>query len=510
MSRRIAIIATGVLAVAALILIAAYSTSPEYTVLYRDLAPDDASEMTKRLDELKIAYRLAEDGTAIEVPNKDVYQARMELAARGLPKGGGVGFEIFDRSSFTATEFTQKMNYLRALQGELARTIVELSQVEGARVHLVIPEEELFLEKQNPPTASVVLKLAPGARLTDAQVNGIVHLVAGSVEGLLPEHITVLDVNGNMLWNGSKLADDGLVGLSTGQLEAKAQYERMLEESLESMLARVLGYNKAVVRVHAELDFDRHEETSETYQPVIGDAGIPISQSTYQETSDDGTVLGGGAAGGAVPTYQSSSSSGTGSRYSRTESQVEYEVNKTVSHRVHAPGKVTRLSVAVLVDAAAAAKVDAITQVVTMAAGIDPRRGDQVVVEAMDFSAASQTADGFVTDGQQEAAGAKPGVASLLVKYGVPLGIGLFVLIIAIIVIRSISRPHVVVEPEMAGRRVDEVLRAESPLEDVAATREPSEAGDDEKRRLRAELEDMARRNPKDLARILESWIREE
>lgn len=509
MSRRIAIIATGVLAVAALILIAAYSTSPEYTVLYRDLAPEDASEMTKRLDELKIPYKLTEDGTAIEVPSKDVYQARMDLAARGLPKGGGVGFEIFDKSSFTATEFTQKMNYLRALQGELARTIVELSPVEGARVHLVIPEEELFLEKQNPPTASVVLKLAPGASLTAAQVSGIVHLVAGSVEGLLPEHITVLDVNGNMLWNGSKFADDGLAQLSTGQLEAKAQYERTLEESLESMLVRVLGYNKAVVRVHAELDFDRREETSETYQPVVGESGIPRSQTTYQETSDNGTASGGDVAAGGVPTYQSPVGSGLGSRYSRTESQIEYEVNKTVSHRVQAPGKVTRLSVAVLVDAAAADKIDTITQVVTMAAGIDPRRGDQVVVEAMDFSRESETDSGFVTDGQQ-AAEAKLGVASVMMKYGVPLSIGLFVLIITIVVIRSLSRPHVVVEPQMAGRRVDEVLQAEGPLEEVAAARGTLDPEEERRRRIRSELEQMAKNNPKDLARILESWMREE
>jgi len=201
-----------------------WNSTPDYQILFSNLAQEDAGEMVAKLKEKKIPFQLSPNGTSISVPKEAVYDVRLALAAEGLPKGGGVGFEVFDRTSLGVTDFVQKLNYQRAMQGELARTIKQIKEVEQARVHIVTPKESLFVEEQKKPTASVFLKTRTGKNLSASQVEGIVHLVASAIEGLEPNHITVIDTSGRIL---SKRNDSSLLGqMTTNQLE----YQRNLEE----------------------------------------------------------------------------------------------------------------------------------------------------------------------------------------------------------------------------------------------------------------------------------------
>jgi flagellar M-ring protein FliF len=232
-------------------------------VLYTQLTVEDAAAITSKLREMKVPYSIAGDGTTILVPSSTVYETRLRLASEGLPQGGGVGFELFDQRSFGMTEFVQKLNYRRALQGELARTIMQLAAVHTARVHIVLPEKSLFLDRQEKPTASVALKLIPGRRLSRDQVRGIAHLVASSVEGLDPDDVTIVDTSGQIL----SRQDENTSFLS--QTEAQLTYQQTLEQNLEhrvqTLLERAVGKGKVLVRVTAALDFQHIERTEERF-----------------------------------------------------------------------------------------------------------------------------------------------------------------------------------------------------------------------------------------------------
>ena len=233
-----------------------------YSTLYSGLDEAEAGEVVTYLSENKIPYQITGNGRTIEVPSSDVYQVRLSLASQGLPRGGNIGYSIFDQNNLGMTDFLQNLNFRRALEGELTRTITQLNEVQAARVHIVMPKERLFKEDQKEATASVVLKLS-GLGLSKQKVNGISHLVASSVEGLKPANITILDYNGNLLSSGQK--NDEVAGLSSSQLEANKQVEQYLENKAQTMLDGVLGLQKAIVRVTADLNFQQLERTSEIF-----------------------------------------------------------------------------------------------------------------------------------------------------------------------------------------------------------------------------------------------------
>ena len=211
--------------------------------LFAQMESADAAEVVEWLKERKIPYRLESNGTAIHIPADKVYETRLELAGAGLPRGGGVGFEIFDKQSFGMTDFTQKINYLRAQQGELSRTIASLAPVEGARVHLALPEKRLFTEQQKAGSASVILKLGAGRQLKESQIQGIVHLIAGSVDGIEPENVTVVDSTGKILTTNP--ADEIAGPMTPGMLD----YQQTLERRLESRAQSLLEIGRASCRV---------------------------------------------------------------------------------------------------------------------------------------------------------------------------------------------------------------------------------------------------------------------
>ena len=274
--------------IAGLVAVGLWTQQPDMQVLFSNLAPDDAGAIVDKLKDSKVPYETSGGGTTILVPSAQVHDLRLELAGQGLPHGGGVGFEIFDRSTLGMSEFVQKLNYRRALQGELARMIAQMPEVERARVHLAMPERRLFATEQDRARASVVLSLRGGQMLAKAQVQGIVHLVSSSVEGLQARDVTVVDGHGQLLSNAS---NDETAGLTGSQLEYQRTVEKDIETRIQSMLERIVGTNKAVVRVSSQLDFRKVETTEERFDP---NGQVVRSEQRGQEKATGGNEQSGG------------------------------------------------------------------------------------------------------------------------------------------------------------------------------------------------------------------------
>ncbi len=359
-------------------------TSVTYARLYSNLDEAEAGEVAAYLSENRISYQLSDGGQTIEVPSGDVYRARIALATEGLPRSGNIGYSIFDKSNLGMTDFLQNLNFRRALEGELTRTITQLNEVEVARVHIVIPKERLFKEDQKKASASVVLKLRGSGTLGRHQTAGISHLIASSVEGLTPDNITIVDYDGNLLSSGQK--SDPVAGLSASQLEISRQVEANLEKKAQSMLDEVLSPGKSVVRVTAELNFQQLERTSELFDP-----NAPSIRSE-ERTKTNGTV----------------SDKAEDNNESQQEESAEtvitnYELNKTVEHIINALGTIRRLSVAVLFDGTYSAveneagetemiyeprspeELDRLESIVKNAVGFNVERDDQIEIVNIAF-----------------------------------------------------------------------------------------------------------------------------
>ena len=495
----------------ALIILIALGSSKSYAVLYSNLSTEDAGRIVEHLKESGVSYKIASGGRTIQVPEGQVYELRMELANKGFPQGAGAGFELFDKTSLGATEFTQKVNYTRALQNELARTIMTLNPVEQARVHIVLPEEKLFSEQQKPTTASIVLQMSPGTYLLDAQVRGIVHLSASAVGGLTPENVTVLDTDGNLLWRASN-AEVALSNMTTAQLEAKMGFEQEMQRRIETMLDRAFGLGKSVVRVYADINFDSAERASEIYQPGEGGLGIPVAVQTTQEERIGESDAARGYAGtdSNVQGYPAISGGGE-SRYVRSESTTNYEVSKVIHKEIIAPGKVERVSVAVMLDRVMPMdRMEEMRQVISAAIGIQPERGDQIAITTMEFARAADDSE-MLASAEEMAKADRQAFIMRIVKSLTPIILGLLVLLFAMSFLRTFrEQPEYATEPALVGRKVDEVLTEEVPPEPLSPEQLAALAAEKQKAEVRQGVETMARRKPEDVARILETWMSEE
>jgi flagellar M-ring protein FliF len=393
---------------------------PDYGILFANLAPDDASAVVIKLKDAKIPYLMSDGGATISVPQESVYEERVLLAGDGVIKGGGSGYELFDKMNFGMTDFQEKIAKQRATEGELQRTIAGLTPVESARVHIASPEASLYSSIQQPTTASVAIKTKPGMQLGPTEVRGITQLVANSVEGLKPDNVTIVNQDGNVLVpSASDSSDPGLsaqagaLKLTQEQLLAKQRYETNLQQNIQGLLDSVIGPHRSAVRVATDMSFDANETESKTYAPQ----GTILSQQNEKEAYTGSAPKGAGASGvpattsNTVPTYQSSTGGATGN-YKKSKSTVNYDVTEQNVKHVDAPGKLNRESVAVLVNVPAATPVAAapaagksasalpaavpyvlaaadiakIKNVVAAAAGLDPTRGDQISVEAIPFA----------------------------------------------------------------------------------------------------------------------------
>jgi flagellar M-ring protein FliF len=357
----------------------------DYRVLFSGLTSEDAGNIVSKLQEKKIPYKISESGDSISVPQEKVSELRLELAASGLPHGGGVGFEIFDGKSLGVTEFVQQLNYQRALQGELSRTINSLDEIQQSRVHIVIPKKSLFAEDQKKPTASVILKMKAGRSLRPAQIDGIVHLVASSVEGLNPSEVMVVDGTGKVL---SKVQDDSKLGhLSNSQVEYQRNIEKDMTQRVQSMLEKVVGEGKAVVRISADLDFRITEKLEEKYDPEA-----PVIRSEQRQSEKSGMTSQPSNTPG-VPASKSEP------KQEKTDEIINYEINKTVNKTVMPVGEIKKLSIAVLVDGnyiknekgaeeyqpRSKKEISDLEDLVKKSAGFDSKRDDQVVVTNIPF-----------------------------------------------------------------------------------------------------------------------------
>ena len=372
-------------------------TAPQMVPLFTDLSVDDSASIIKDLERQAITYQLKNDGTIIMVPKDKVARLRMKLAESGLPKGGGVGYEIFDKSdALGATSFVQNINHLRALEGELSRTIRSIERVQAARVHLVLPERPLFSREKVEASASIVLKVR-GA-LEPQQVRAIRHLVATAVNGLKPERVSVIDESGKLLADGAS-PDNPLSGVSSD--ERKLAYENRLRSEIEAIVSSVVGSGRARVQINADFDVNRITQTSDKFDP---DGRVVRSSQTREEQSAAG-ARGDGAVsvGNELPGGNQGGGGGTpavGEQNKKTEEIVNYEISRTTKTEVIEAGRVNRVSAAVLVDGIynkndkgelayqprPKEEIDRIAALVSSAIGFDAKRGDQVEVVNLRFA----------------------------------------------------------------------------------------------------------------------------
>lgn len=411
--RQLSLVATTLFSLAVLISVVMYSSKPKLSLLYAKLAPEEAAKVVDYLQGRNVPFELKDNGGTIMVPAGKVYEIRLDLAAEGIPRtadtAGGVGFEIFDSPKLGMSDFMQRANYHRALQGELARTIHEMDEVEQARVMLVVPEQRLFSNASRSSKASVFLKLKPGRVLSESHIQAIRFLVANGVEGLEPNRVTIVDSSGRGLALDQK--GNSLGSLSTAQLDYRMTLEEHLRQKAQTMLDQVMGPGQAVVRISAEVNFDSVQETSETFDPK---GSVLRSENTGSETSSSQTEQQAGAAGTAsnVDTSNTSSTNpNTKSQKSRETTKNQYEINRVVETRQRAIGMVRQLSVAVFVNARKTGTGDAATvnprtpqeiksleEVVKTAVGFtsNTARQDSIYVQELEF------ADLFAQGGQAE------------------------------------------------------------------------------------------------------------
>src|SRR5262245_50806465 len=365
-------------------------TAPQMTALFTELSFEDSAAIVKDLERQGIPYELENDNTIVLVPKDRVTRLRMKLAEAGLPKGGNVGYEIFDKAdSLGATSFVQNINHLRALEGELARTIRALDRVQAARVHLVLPERPLFSRDKVEPSASIVLKVR--GELESQQVRAIRHLVASAVNGLKPERVSIVDETGRLLADGAT-TDSDLGGSSD---ERQVAYERRLREQVESIVTQVVGPGRARVQLSSEFDFNRITQTSDRFDP---EGRVVRSSQTREEsaiTSDsrEGQV----SVGNELPGAQQANPQNTNpprDQSKKSEEIVNYEISRTTKTEVIEGGRVKRVSVGVLVDGIygkndkgepiyeprSKEELDRIAALVRSAIGFDQKRGDVVEV----------------------------------------------------------------------------------------------------------------------------------
>ena len=485
------------------------ASKPRMAVLFSGLESEDAGAVAQKLNDEKVQYELSGDGRTISVPADKVYDLQMKMAVDGLPQGGSAGFELFDKSNFGMTEFTEKLNYQRALQGELARTICQLRPVVSARVHLTIPDDKVFESEQQPSKASVALKLRRGAPLGDEQVAGIVHLISSAVVGLKAQDVEVIDQDGNVLNESMASVGSGGGMLTASETKMKRQYESEVAQNLQSMLAKIVGPEKAVVRVSADMNFDQKQTTSETFEPAPGmpaagaNASTPAGVVLSQETSSE-NYSGGVLPPGAMANTNKTAASG-GDKYTRSTTTAQYQVSKKTEQTMVAPGQVTRLSVAVLVDKSVSGlQINNIRQAVEAAAGVNATRGDQVTVQAVAFDKSTQKQ----VDKEMAAASRNDLIATVAKNAGaVILLVGFLVLLRSIVTSIRVQAPAPAAPVKMP--ELDVTLPAAEPRLASAPPVQDEETG----KRIKPDSDlppEVTESSPEELARLVRTWMSEQ
>jgi len=468
----------------------------DYVPLFTAMDSKDAGEVAAKLKEAKIPYEIGGNGTAILVSSKDVYRIRLEMANQGLPRGNK-GFEVFDQNKFGATEFQNKVYLLQALQGELTRTIEQMSEVEKARVHIVLAEDSLYKKNEKPATASIMLKLRPAAQLSREQIKGIVNLTSHSIQGLKPENITVVDSYANVLNDQSD--SNGFSGAGTmNQLELTKKVQDDYQKRVQSLLEQVLGPGKAAARINVELNFDQRTLDRQIFEPVVDDKGIIRSSQDSNESYKGSAPTTGGIPGSAsnIPGYVAGTGNSSNSNYEKKESTRNYEINETKEKIIQAPGTVKRLTVAVLIDNSVdKAQQDSLAKTVASTIGLNPARGDNISVESISFN--TEAADKHRKE--EQAYEKQQQQYNWLKIAGAIIGV-----IFIFFLVRRFIRRHEEEDIELVTMPSSQTSNAVSP--------QKKEMTPQEKERVQQHeaIVRMAKTKPEDMAQIIKAWLGEE
>lgn len=539
-----------ILAVAAVALgvFVVMSSRPNYVTVFNNLNEQDAAAIVTKLKSTKVPYETADGGKTIRVPRDQADDVRLSIASAGLPQSGVVGYEVFDKTNFSTTDFNNKVNLQRALEGEMDRTLGRLEGVESASVHLVIPEQALFQQQQQPTTASVALQLKPGVSLTADQTKAVTKLVSSSVQGLKPQDVTVVDQNGNIL--SDQIADPNssvaAQKMTQDQLKLQRDYEQQMQRDLQSMLDRVLGPGQSVVKVTALMDWDKFQSTSELFSPGNRPAIVRSQRQVTENFQGSGSPPIGGVPGteSNVPTYQGAIAAGGPSQYSKTDNTQNFEISKSIEQLQKSPGDIKRMTVAAMVNTPLdQAGVDSLTRSLQAAAGYDASRGDVVTVTSLAFN-------NKVDDSALAAAAAAQQRQQLIQRIVEGAGVALVALVLLFFfrsLVLSLRPAEVDLLPvpltvgELAGEGLPELTDEElmmaraaalgtdlAPVEEEPMPEEPlaidqidedqelllpEQPPDTEMERRRRVIEErmkaLARNKPEIVARLLQTWIAE-
>lgn len=512
MSQRVFIGVLATLVIAVFIGLVVWLARPDYGTLYSNLTSEDADRIVKSLEAQKLSYRLEQDskGVIIMVPQDKVQSQRIKIAGEKLVTGQGVGFEIFDEVKMGQPEFVQKIAYRRALEGELARTMSEFPGVESARVHLVIPNRSLFIEDQQKPSASVLLKTSGGEAMDSKDVAAIVNLVTMAVEGLDKSRISIADTNGKVLFQPDE--EGSLNGLNRTQFDHKVLTQQNLERRIEELLTPVVGAGRVIARVNADLDFSQRTVRKEIYDPekTVVRSEMRSEESTQGQASLEGGVpdpnFRGDGPGGTVSNQQAT-------RENRT---TNFEINKEEHSIVGTVGAIDRLTVAVIVDGTYEKNAEGVVefqprteeelrrirQLVANAVGLDSVRGDTIEVSNIAFGATEIEAE--------------PGAASLIIDYVMRFGKPLLNALLVFLFLVMIVRPVILalIRPKVEGKMLEgleglpqseeRLALVEDDDEAVAATAMLEKIED-----IKAHALQLSEQNMDQAVGIIKSWLKE-
>jgi flagellar M-ring protein FliF len=500
LNSKILLSAVGILLLTGIGFLISMTAQPTYSLLYGGLDLKDSSSIIQELDGQNISYKLKAGGRDVYVPSKFRDMARIQLAGKGLP-ATTVGYELFDKNQMTLSSFQQKNNYIRAMEGELARTLMTVEYIEFANVKLKMPDPTPFLEEQEEPSASVVLKLSGPASLNPSKVGVVAHLIASAI-GADPKNITITDDKLNLISGGG--TDDFNAQPLPNQFSYRKNLEDSLRQKIKSVLEPAYGMGNITVAVSADLDFDKVDEQSITYEPMQGsDSGVLRSSDSTEKSSENTPLADGGIAGASanIPSYLGSETSASEKSKTKESSETRnYEVSQTTKSTNYATGTVKKLSVSVLLNAEkleAAEKTD-IENLVRSALNLDTARGDLITVAAQVFDETFQK--------EMEAARTKLSSSErnktivTFVLLGLVIGLALYLL-------KRIMQPVKVPMPRIQSPSATQSTTIETEVEPIELMQ--ADPKSQARARLREEVVSITSKNPEQAAKVIKSWLKE-